>query len=479
MKTILIAEDEKFIRKGLITMVRRSSIPVETILEARDGEEALAVLEQNPVDLLITDIRMPKMDGIELVSRLGDQDHQPMVLVISGYDDFSYAVEMLRQGAFDYLLKPVERDRLYSVLEKLEEQYQRRQAAQADRDQQLFHALRHLMLEQDPQSEEWLRQVEQYRDEFFHGPYVGFCAGDRAGPFPEGVLRLHGVGKAVLYAAAEEKADQLSALLPPPVGRSGIQKGLDTLHICYKEAYAAWQRSFFSMMPCISPEPVRFQPLRTTAQKLAGMIGLSQGREAVRLLDEEAIRAAGGETDPNAFAELCREFTGQLRESYQDLLAAGSGPERFASLWEFENWEQYLAEFSPWLEELCGRTVQEFADYENKQKIRQAVQYIQQHFQEPLSMTVVSNHVSMNYSLFSLLFKQYTGSNFVSYLQSLRLEEAKRLLEQTDWRVNEICRRAGFSDEKHFLKVFKAAVGFSPTEYRKSKLLLSPEKEPQ
>ena len=100
------------------------------------------------------------------------------------------------------------------------------------------------------------------------------------------------------------------------------------------------------------------------------------------------------------------------------------------------------------------------------------MQYIQQNFRQPLNMAQVSNHVSMNYSLFSLLFKQYTGSNFVSYMQKLRLDEAKRLLKTTDWLVNEIGRRAGFTDEKRFLKVFKAAVGMSPTEYRKSALLL-------
>ena len=140
-----------------------------------------------------------------------------------------------------------------------------------------------------------------------------------------------------------------------------------------------------------------------------------------------------------------------------------------ASLWDFPGWGAYLDDLGQWLDGFCGRTAQEFADYENKQKIRQAAQYIQQHFREPLSMTVVSNHVSMNYSLFSLLFKQYTGINFTGYLQELRINEAKRLLEETDWRVNEICRRAGFSDDKHFLKVFKAAVGFSPTEYRRAK----------
>ena len=97
----LIAEDEKFIRKGLKTMVQRAPISVDVILEARDGEEALEMLRGSEVDLLITDIRMPKMDGIELVSHLEELDRPPMVLVVSGYDDFSYAVEMLRKGAFD------------------------------------------------------------------------------------------------------------------------------------------------------------------------------------------------------------------------------------------------------------------------------------------------------------------------------------------------------------------------------------------
>lgn len=69
MKTVLIAEDEKFIRLGLKTMLQRSDIPVEEIYEARDGEEALQILQAHPVDLLITDIQMPKMDGIALAER--------------------------------------------------------------------------------------------------------------------------------------------------------------------------------------------------------------------------------------------------------------------------------------------------------------------------------------------------------------------------------------------------------------------------
>lgn len=469
MKTILIAEDEKFIRKGLITMVQRSPIPAETILEARDGEEALELLRQNEVDLLVTDIRMPKMDGIELVSQLGELDHQPMVLVISGYDDFSYAVEMLRNGAFDYLLKPVEREKLFAVLKKLEDQYRQKLARREERGRQLVRALRHLMLEQDADSPEWREQADRCREGFFPGPYVGFCAGGCYTPRPEGVVQLHAVGALHLCVTPEGEADTLAALLPAPVGRSGPHTGPEALPLCYREARAAWQRSFFTGTPFAAPGPEAFQPLSVTVEQLMGLAGLSRGQEAVQLLRGEGERAARGEADPEDVAALCARFAQRLGRDYGQFMAEGGEPKRFAVLWDFPSWARYLDELGQWLDGFCGRTAQEFADYENKQKIRQAAQYIQQHFREPLSMTVVSNHVSMNYSLFSLLFKQYTGVNFSGYLQELRINEAKRLLEETDWRVNEICRRAGFADDKHFLKVFKAAVGFSPTEYRRAK----------
>lgn len=83
-------------------------------------------------------------------------------------------------------------------------------------------------------------------------------------------------------------------------------------------------------------------------------------------------------------------------------------------------------------------------------------------------MAVVSNYISMNYSLFSYVFKQYTGNNFVNYLKEIRIEAAKRLLEETDMKVIDISSRVGYENEKHFMKTFKAACGVSPTEYRKN-----------
>ncbi len=121
MNTVLIAEDEKMIRQGIRTMILRSGVPVNSVIECGNGEAALEILREQKIDVLFTDIRMPKMDGIELVSRIKELPDMPLTVVISGYDDFSYAIQMMRNGAREYLLKPIEREQITAVMRKLEE----------------------------------------------------------------------------------------------------------------------------------------------------------------------------------------------------------------------------------------------------------------------------------------------------------------------------------------------------------------------
>lgn len=121
-----------------------------------------------------------------------------------------------------------------------------------------------------------------------------------------------------------------------------------------------------------------------------------------------------------------------------------------------------------WLEKFTTDLNSQFDDYKNKQKIQQAVLYIRENYDKELNMAVVSNYISMNYSLFSYAFKQYTGTNFVNFLKDIRMEKAKELLENTDLRIVEISQRIGYENEKHFMKTFKLTCGVSPTEYRKN-----------
>lgn len=119
MNRILIVEDEKMIRYGIYVMVENSGIPYEELKECRNGKEAVELLAQQRFDLVLTDIKMPVMDGIglsEWIQNNLEQDERPLLVAISGYTDFEYAKGMLKANALDYILKPVDREELSKVL---------------------------------------------------------------------------------------------------------------------------------------------------------------------------------------------------------------------------------------------------------------------------------------------------------------------------------------------------------------------------
>ncbi|MDE7204487.1 MAG: AraC family transcriptional regulator, partial [Lachnospiraceae bacterium] len=162
-------------------------------------------------------------------------------------------------------------------------------------------------------------------------------------------------------------------------------------------------------------------------------------------------------------------FVEEMLRTYQNVLQ-GEEKEllRFQNIYQFANIDELMEELTGWMIGFHEKIDTEFDDYKNKSKMKQALAYIEENYDKDLNMAVISNYVSMNYSLFSYAFKQYTGKNFVNYLKALRVNEAKRLLEETDMRVIEISQKVGYENEKHFMKLFKSQCGVSPTEYRKN-----------
>ncbi len=208
------------------------------------------------------------------------------------------------------------------------------------------------------------------------------------------------------------------------------------------------------------------QDFEKEALQIAYLLGQSRSREAFHIVEEQLLSVKHSKLSPDLASEFVLKSIEQIDKNYQTILSVDNLKE-FSNIWGFNSADEYLEQLFEWFDSFSGKLSKEFEDFQNKQKIRNAVIYIQENYKKPLNMAMVSNEVSMNYSLFSYLFKQYVGSNFVSYLQELRINEAKKLLIQTDMRVNEIGKRVGFTDEKNFLKVFKTVAGLSPTEFRK------------
>ena len=125
---ILLVDDEFYLRQQLSRSIQQLAGDYRVVAEAENGEEALACLREKDIQVVITDIRMPVMDGLQLSKKIHEQYPDVVVIILSGYADFEYAQEAIRNGAFDYLLKPVETEALEATLSrallKLQEHYE-------------------------------------------------------------------------------------------------------------------------------------------------------------------------------------------------------------------------------------------------------------------------------------------------------------------------------------------------------------------
>ena len=135
MITVVLADDEKLIRAGLKKILLDSiDIPLE-IIEAKNGEEALELCKEKQPEILITDIRMPVMDGVELMKNISELDEvmRPAIIVLSGYDDFSYAKAAIQSGALSYILKPVDKKELITAVNSAIMDSQKDESAKAEK----------------------------------------------------------------------------------------------------------------------------------------------------------------------------------------------------------------------------------------------------------------------------------------------------------------------------------------------------------
>lgn len=485
MKTVLIVEDEKMIRQGIKTMIQRSGVPVSVIIECGNGVDALEILKGQDIDVMFTDIRMPRMDGIELVRRTQELEHIPLIVAISGYDDFSYAVEMLRNGVREYILKPVEREKIAEVLCKLNQELEHRREHNQTERRAGQQQMKYLLVTGDIPEEELALLEGKYELHFFEGGYVVCCFGKSTQiEDNDAVILLTDVEENNVCIVEEKNLELLlkNELNHVHAGISGVHHGLRELRSAYEEAFLMRKRAF-----CIrrtveygKTEPVRVQEaLRQQACKLleeqafmqrVQLIGTEKTEELAahwnRLFEEARRERITPQELERAMHQVLTEIGRVYRNSIED--RERSWLEEYDHIYEYEDITEYEDGLMHHILELHNRIQTSLESNGNQQKMKQAVEYIRANYNKDLNMAVVSNYISMNYSLFSFSFKQYTGTNFVNYLKDIRITEAKKLLRDTDKKIIEISQQVGYDNEKHFMKLFKSTCGVSASEYRKN-----------
>ena len=477
MRKVLVVEDEKLIRQGIATMIKRCGVPVEEVIECANGLQALEVLKEQTIDVCFTDIRMPKMNGIELVKAMKEFGNPPLSVAVSGYDDFTYAVEMMRQGVREYILKPVERDKLKAIMEKLDAEISQRLEDEKKTEHAGRQLIKYLLMDDEASENELELISKNIRDTAGDTFYCMIAAGsDTLMPYLDDQSAISGPDGMDIFILGKEKVEELKSIEGTSsfAGLSDVCSDSKELKRAYKEALLRRKNAFCRKVALFSEDRNTSvaQSLLESGKKLCEkeavaarvqLIGTSRSDDLEKEWNAFFTSVQRGQIIPEDFRSAMDEFAAEYLKVYQKEVDS-----ELLMPFSFLTIEDYRQCFMDFARRASAEHQQPDGADQTRLKIQEAINYIKENYKTDINMAVVSNEVSMNYSLFSSAFKNYTGTNFVGFVRDLRIGEAKKLLATTPLKVNEISARVGYDNEKHFMKSFKAIVGVSPSEYRKN-----------
>ncbi|KGE19598.1 response regulator [Paenibacillus wynnii] len=516
MKRLIIVDDEKNIRQGLKAMIEREFPSDYTIEMAGNGAEALEMFQKERADIIITDIRMPVMDGIKLLEHLSTGSgagEGPAVVILSGYDDFEYAKSAIRYRVKDYLLKPIRRDELFDILERIDKELKKQeqsdfkleQEAEKFRKELRSTRLRALLMQKDVQLER--EQQEVLKDLAF--PFtlgvLNYYYSDGSRMKPEEVQglieRLNGPltsmfmetltdwdGKLVLIGRHKQSFEELSKqaeareLRGLLIGISSECQSFEEIRSCYLKACRAMQYTFlYPQSNYIDFEEVRegrlsFPAPEEELRKLLNMLGTEREKEMksllavifqtehLKLLDLSYLETVGRKINERVLDEVFRvhgEASVEILKLYRTV----------GNMYNYRHFHDYYRALEHLLIDLNEYIMGVRSAHTEHADMKEALAYIEANYFRPLNMAMVSNHVSLNYSYFSEAFKAYTGESFVLYLKKVRIHHAKELLAGSRCKLAGVSEAVGFESGKQFARVFKELEGISPGEYRAKSLV--------
>lgn len=508
---VFLVEDEVVAREGIRDYIDWKSAGFEFCGEAQDGEVALPLIETTQPDVLITDIKMPFMDGLQLCKIV--RKHMPWVkiIILSGYDEFSYAQTAVRLGVTEYLLKPVSAQNLRAVLARvaalLDQEKSERKDLKLLKDQvedNIALLKEKFLLRLVLGGESTLAAIEQsqqfgldiiskcylvilFRVEQNDRPEsyrlfekAGQLVSSLAGATENALLAQKDVGEWVLIFKGDdgEQTRQEGAFLAELIcqevekqhgfrlafGLGSIQQRLGSLHHSYTEALIDIQ---------------------------AGSLGLNQAE--LRKLDPHALAhylemGAASEYDL-FFAESIHPLAeialrSSAFKSYLVLDIALSAAQFVSDLGgsldrvipELHKIEEQIAEIKTIqrLQETIGDVLANALAFRDRQAhsdhaviLYKAKTYIYENFSDPdLSLNHVAGQVGFSPSHFSAVFSRETGETFKDYLIRFRLDQAKVLLNTTRLKCAEIAYHCGYNDPHYFSKIFRKHTGLSPKNFR-------------
>jgi two-component system, response regulator YesN len=524
---IVIIDDEKKIVNLIKTLIDWDTLPLILKGTAHDGVEALSLIEETSPEIVILDIRMPGLNGIELIERLTTLGKDTHFLIISGYRHFEYAHKAIKYGVEDYLLKPIKKIELNRTLKKIIAKIgispkkplpDERGTRVSNKEQATF--LEDIFLAgKTPSPLDWISHIssnlieENFRiglikndhnslslnkneedllssktlstiEMFFDNTPIHYqCIETEKGFF---ILfnyrddRIVFLRQRLLNCLEYLRSlTEIFETLVTTIGLSEPFKKEDEIQQRLSDVVTKIQDRILSGAGTFLSAPTDYGKKK----HLKGLLRISEKIELARYIEilntpsfSALVKNILRENFKNpamtclGVLHLMEEIDATFTLNFINYHGLSENPDNFKvfihTLSGFSNVESLIPVFINRLETTMMDQVQ-VKQYKDEYPIKIAKKYIQDNFYNPISLEEISDLTAMNSSYFSSLFKKKTGMGFLEYLTHVRMEEAKNLLENPQRSISDTASEVGYKDSKHFTKQFKRHVGLSPSEYRK------------
>lgn len=500
---ILIVEDEVKIREGISKLIQNHTTH-EIVAMAKNGQEGLAAVMRYQPDLVITDIRMPVMDGMELIETMHQNGFRPFVIILSGYAEFEYAQKAIKYGVQDYILKPIGAEDITEVLKKAEKQLQ---IVWEERKKLPENYIRDIIV---GSSEGTVAAQVKLAEECglpSNGSYLAFLA--YIGSAPDGYYTLL-VDKQKLMASRYpesrffmtqiERSREVFLLVQNCQDEEAL-KSLFFRHMVNpfrgKVKQPIWTSAGFTELNQLHQVAARLQQYLEFGLTLGGDELIEQ-MDVERFQERSFSYPAGFESQIKIALCNSRQVRGLFDEFKRSLREQRSHPRdiRMAYLKAYTAIMRILNEIDSGLEEKLAQrklidilssahtmaeleaVLDQIADIVENSKaertdirnftIMKAINYIKDNYQNGITLEEVARYQDITPEYLSTLFNREVGINFSVFLKQYRISQAKRLLKGTELKIYQIAEQVGYSDPKYFNRVFKEEMGISPNEYRQS-----------
>lgn len=502
---LLIVDDEATMRKGIANFMNWSSIDCTVTGTASDGMEAIDFLRKSPVDIIITDIKMPVADGLEVARFVYENRLDIKIILLTGYADFEYARTAIQYNVSSFILKPTNKKALFEAVQEAQKELiiSKKNTAFAKEEiaflkDQVLQELTNQPL--TPELKERLDKLGISLQKYYVAAFQIIPMGEDIRALKKIIIdekrnaycyRYNNLIITIYFMESGEESGSVSSVplniiencreiihiahtlasQNAAVGISRFHQGPEDFGSAVSEAIFALSRNFYSEenLSCFT-ESVETGGYDLTAENSMALLQFEnhlnswQFQEAAGVMDSIFMNFKQNFVNSRDAKNICSQIyyicsrvlikkeAAPLSSEYLEQLHSSS------DIFALEETTRSLVDYTK-----CH--LQSMSGSQNR-LIENALRYIHSNLSAPLSLEHISDHLHISSSHLSRTFKRELGESLTEYVNRARVEKAKEYLEKSDILAYEAAELVGYHDPTYFSSIFKRYAGVSPTEYR-------------